>query len=78
MSCLSRDGCCSVCKEPLEQMIRNKVSQFNEGLLKNGCTESDGESSDSETEDDTATVGTVRQEMQMQSSTTPPDSGSRK
>lgn len=38
-------------------MIRNKVSQFNEGLLKNGCTESDGESSDSETEDDTATVG---------------------
>jgi len=38
-------------------MIRNKVSQFNEGLLKNGRTESDGESSDSETEDDTATVG---------------------
>ena len=57
VSCLSRDGCCSICKEPLEQMISNKVSQFNEGLLKNGCTESDGESSDSETEDDTATVG---------------------
>ena len=57
VSCSSRDGCCSICKEPLEQMIRNKVSQFNEGLLKNVCTESDGESSDSETEDDTATVG---------------------
>jgi len=57
VSCLSRDGCCSICKEPLEHIIRNKVSQFNEGLLKNGSTESDGESSDSETEDDTATVG---------------------
>jgi len=38
-------------------MIRNKVSQFDEGLLKNGSTESDGESSDSETEDDTVTLG---------------------
>lgn len=54
--CLSSDGCCSICKEPLEQLIKNKVSQFNEGLLKNGGTELDGESSDPETEDDTATV----------------------
>ncbi|XP_022790796.1 uncharacterized protein LOC111330233 [Stylophora pistillata] len=54
--CLSSDGCCSICKEPLEKLIKNKVSLFNEGLLKNGGTESDGESSDFETEDDTATV----------------------
>lgn len=56
VSCLSSHGCCSICKEPLEQLIKNKVSQCNEGLLKNGGTESDGESSDPETEDDTATV----------------------
>ena len=55
MSCLPSDHCCSICKQPSEELIKNKVSQFNEGLLKNGSTESDDDSSDSETEDDTAT-----------------------
>ena len=55
-SCLQSDHCCTICREPLKQMIEKKVNQFNEGLLKNGSTESDDNSSDSETEDDTATV----------------------
>ena len=55
VSCLPSDHCCSICKQPLEELIKNKVSQFNEGLLRNGSTESDDDSSDSETEDDTAT-----------------------
>ena len=52
VSCLPSDHCCTICKEPLEQMISKKVIQFNESLLKNGKTESDGDSSDSENEED--------------------------
>ena len=37
-------------------MISKKVTQFNESLLKNGKTESDGDSSDSENEEDVAPV----------------------
>ena len=55
VSCIPSDHCCSICKQPLEELIKNKVSQFNKGLLKNGSTESDDDSSDSETEDDKAT-----------------------
>ena len=37
-------------------MISKKVTQFNVSLLKNGKTESDGDSSDSENEEDVASV----------------------
>lgn len=37
-------------------MISKKVTQFNESLLKNGKTESDGDSSDSENEEGIASV----------------------
>ena len=56
VSCLPSDHCCTICKEPLQQMISKKVTQFNESLLKNGKTESDGDSSDSENEEDVAPV----------------------
>ena len=56
VSCLQSDHCCTICKEPLEQMISKKVTQFNESLLKNGKTESDGDSSESENEEDVAPV----------------------
>ena len=55
-SCLPRDYCCSICKEPLKQLIENKIHQFNESLLKNGSVESDSDSGDSETDNDTESV----------------------
>ncbi|XP_068735772.1 uncharacterized protein [Montipora capricornis] len=55
-SCLPADYCCSICKEPLKEMITKKIHQFNEGLLKNGSVESDSDSSNSETEDNTENV----------------------
>ena len=56
ISCLPSDHCCTICKEPLKQLIEVKINHFNEGLLKNAKVESDDDSSDSETDDDTATV----------------------
>ena len=57
MSCLPADYFCSICKEPLKEMIvRKKIHQFNEGLLKNGSVESDSDSSNSKTEDDAEIV----------------------
>ncbi|XP_078374568.1 uncharacterized protein LOC144658110 [Oculina patagonica] len=50
VSCLTSDHC-TICKEPLKKLIETKVSQFNEGLLKNVSIESDGEL-DGEREDD--------------------------
>ena len=32
---------CTICKEPLKKLIEDKTVQFNEGLLKNGNTDTD-------------------------------------
>ena len=79
ISCLPSDHCCTICKEPLKQLIEAKINHFNEGLLKNAKVESDDDSSDSETDDDTALQrSTMKQIVQMRSSTTPLEFGSRK
>ena len=53
VSCLPSDHCCSICKEPLKKLIKNKTVQFNEGLLKNGNSDTDDDLSESDTDDDT-------------------------
>ena len=45
---------CTICKEPLKKLIEDKTVQFNEGLLKNGNTDTDDDDlSESDTNDDT-------------------------
>ena len=48
--CLPQDRICPICKNCINQMVKEQAKKFNEGLLRGGQCDSEDESSDSETE----------------------------